>query len=266
MKKIIHMLFMTSNIILLVWNVDAYAAPAPIITSTQARDDRADNSYGIGFTTSIAERPFIGVDDQNTSLVYLSYKYKQFYIEGLDVGFNLYNDKTFYIDLLGTPRFYEVEPSFADNGELDGIDKTRPSYFAGLSFQLTTDLATYTVQLLHDLIESDGNEAVVQVSKSIRISNDFSLIPSVGLTYQDARLVDYYYGVQPHEVTAGRAQYSGKGSLNYNATLNANWNVTKHIELLGQIKFDKLGDGIFDSTIVDNDTLLSYTIGAVYRF
>jgi len=266
MNKLIYILFITGNIILLVWQINAYAAPAPIITSTQARDSRSDNTYGIGLTNSIAQRPFVGVDDQNTSLLYLSYKYKQFYIEGLDVGFNLYNDKTFYIDLLGTPRFYEVEPSFADNGELDGIDKTNPSYFAGLSFQITTKVATYTVQLLHDLLESDGNEAVIQVSKLIQLTKNFTLIPSVGLTYQDSKLVDYYYGVQPHEVSAERVQYSGQSSLNYNATINASWYVTKHIELLGQFKYDVLGDGITDSTIVDEDSLLSYTLGAVYRF
>lgn len=266
MKKINHILFKTGFTLLLVWRVEAYAAPAPIITSTQARDNTSENIFGIGLTTSIAQRPFVGVDDQDTSLLYLSYKYKRFYIEGLDVGFNLYHDKTFYIDVLGTPRFYEVESSFADNGELDGIDKTSQSYFGGLSLQITTSLATYTIQFLHDLLESDGNEAVVQASKSFRLSNDFTLIPSAGLTYQDSKLVDYYYGVQPHEVRAGRAQYSGQSSINYNATINASWYVTKHIELLGQIKYDVLGDGITDSTIVDEDSLLSYTLGAVYRF
>lgn len=37
------------------------------------------------------------------------------------------------IDLLATPRFYEVKAAFADDGELNGIDETKPTYLAGLS-------------------------------------------------------------------------------------------------------------------------------------
>jgi len=258
-------LFITS-ILAVCLNTVAFAAPAPIITSTQDRSAIEDNSFGIGLTTSIAQRPFVGVDDQNTSLLYLSYKYKRFYIEGLDVGFNVLNNDALSLYVLGTPRFYEVEPGFARNGELNGIDKTNPSYFGGISAQFKTDFAIYTVQLLHDLVESDGNELVIQASKSYKYGNSFALIPSFGATYQDDKLVDHYYGVQSHETRANRPQYNGKGSLNYNVTLNANWNMTKNIDLLGQIKYEVLGDGITDSPIVDENGIYAFTIGAVYRF
>jgi outer membrane scaffolding protein for murein synthesis (MipA/OmpV family) len=242
------------------------AAPAPIITSTQERVDRPDNAFGIGMSISIAERPFIGVDKQNTNLLYLSYKYKNFYIEGLDTAYSFYKKDGVRIELLGTPRFYEVEPAFADNGELDGIGITEPSYFGGLSAQLKAGPFIYTLQLLHDLIESDGNEAVLQLSKPFHVSDTLTLTGSLGLTYQDKELVGYYYGVQANEVMTGRPQYDGKSSLNYNFTLNASWLATRHIELLGQVKYDLLGDGITDSPIVDDDSLISYTFGIVYRF
>jgi outer membrane protein len=242
------------------------AAPAPIITSTQERVERPDNAFGIGMSVSIAERPFVGVDNQNTNLLYLSYKYKNFYIEGLDAGYTFYKDTTFRLEILGTPRFYEVEPAFADNGELDGIDITKPSYFGGLSTQLKAGRFLVTFQLLHDLIESDGNEAVLQLSRPFHISDALTLTGSMGLTYQDSTLVGYYYGVQPNEVIPGRPRYDGASSLNYNVTLNATWLATRNIELLGQVKYDLLGDGITDSPIVDDDSLISYTLGIVYRF
>jgi len=244
----------------------SFAAPAPIITSTQDRADAEDNSFGIGLTSSIAQRPFVGVDDQRASLIYLSYRYKRFYIEGLDIGFNVLKDKTYSLDVVGTPRFYEVEPAFADNGELDGIDQTKRTYLGGLSAQIKTNFAVYTVQLLHDLVESDGNELVGQASKALKLNSDFTLTPSIGLVYQDSNLVDHFYGVQSHEVTVGRSQYSGKGSINVNATLHSSWNITKHIELLGQLKYEVLGDGITDSPIVDEESIYSFTLGAVYRF
>lgn len=244
----------------------AIAAPAPIVTSTQQRTSSDAQTFGIGFTSSVAERPFVGVDDQNASLLYLSYRYKKFYIEGLDIGFNLYSDKDSAVDILATPRFYEVEPSFASNGELNGIDKTKPSYFAGVSAQLKYEHAVYTFQLLSDLVESDGNELVAQVSKSFKLNKELSLTPSAGMVYQDDKLVDYYYGVQANEVAAGRPLYAGKGTINYNITLNANWNLSQKLDLLGQVKYERLGDGISDSPIVDNDSTVHYTLGLVYRF
>lgn len=254
------------HIILLGLTLNVFAAPAPIITSTLDHSDKQENKFGIGFTGSVAERPFVGVDNQSASLLYLSYKNDFFYIEGLDIGFNVYKNKTSSLDILATPRFYEVKESFASNGELNGIDETKPSYFGGVSSQIRTRLFTYTFQILHDLIESDGNEFVAQGSKSFNISNDFILTPSVGFVYQDKKLVDYFYGVQTNEVIAGRPQYTGKGSLNYNITLNANWSATKHIDILGQVKYEKLGNGIIDSPITNKDTVLFLTLGAVYRF
>lgn len=248
------------------WVVNAFAAPAPIITSTQELSNTGDNAFGIGLTSSVAQRPFVGVDDQNASLLYLSYRYKRFYIEGLDIGFNLYKNKSYSLNVLGTPRFYEVEPAFASNGELNGIDITKPSYFGGVSSQIRTDFAIYTFQVLHDLTESDGNELVAQVSKPYKLNNKLSLTPSIGLVYQDNKLVDYYYGVQANEVAIGRPFYSGQNSLNYNLTLNSIWNVSDNIDLLGQIKYEILGDGITNSSIVDENSTYNFTVGAVYRF
>lgn len=125
---------------------------------------------------------------------------------------------------------------------------------------------TYTFQLLHDLIESNGNEIVVQASKSFQPGKTVTLTPSIGFTYQDEKLVDYYYGVQSNEVQPGRPKYQGKGAMNYNVTLNANLKVTKHIELLGQLKYEVLGSGITDSPIINEKNIYFFTVGAVYRF
>jgi len=242
------------------------AAPAPVVSSTLDQGDAKEKGFGIGMTTSIAQRPFVGVDDQSASLLYLSYRKDAFYIEGLDVGYNFLKNKNFKLDVLATPRFYEVEPAFADNGELDGIDKTKPTYLGGISMQSTYSDVTYTFQVLHDLIESDGNELVLQASKSFKTANKLTLSPSVGIAYQDSKLVDYFYGVQSNEVTANRALYSGDSALNYNATLHAKWELTKHIEMIGQLRYEVLGDGITNSPIVNEDSLYFITLGLLYRF
>lgn len=243
-----------------------YAAPVAVQTSTLDKSLRGDSKYGIGFTLSVAERPFIGVDDQDTSLIYLQLRYADFYIEGLDIGYQLYNDDKYSLDLLATPRFYEVEPAFAPAGELDGIDITHRTYFAGLSGQYHTTPVTLTLQLLTDVVESDGSEIVLSASHAFKPTSSVTLAPIVGITYQDAKLVDHFYGVQAHEVAAGRPEYGGHNSTNYHAALTVFWDASKHILLLGQVKYEVLGSGITNSPIIDKDDITTAVIGAVYRF
>jgi MipA family protein len=243
----------------------ASAAPAPIITSTQIQNDK-DHSLGIGYTMSVAKRPFIGVEDQTASLPYFSFARGDFYIEGLDIAYKIQKNHYWATSVIATPRFYEVKASFADNGELNGIEEKHPAYFGGVSTQLSTQFATYTFQLLGDLTESDGFEMVVQAGKSYQVSSQVTLIPSLGLSWQDKKLVSYYYGVQPDEVIAGRPAYDGDRSLNINATLNLIWNINNNFQLLGQLKYEALDAGITDSPIVDEDHVNFVTLGAVYRF
>ncbi len=266
--SIIHTTKMASLIgaTLLLGSTFVCAAPAPIVTSTLDKDAGSTTDYGIGFTSSFAQRPFVGVDVEEASLPYFSLRFKDFYIEGLDIGYRLWKNNKWNIDLLATPRFYEIDPNSAKNNELDGIDKTERTYFAGVSTQLAAKHITYTFQILTDVIESDGSEALATASKAFKISPSFILTPTVGITYQDSKLVDHFYGVQDHEVAAGRPAYGGEDSLNVHASLTAVWDTTKHIQLLGQLKYEALGDGIGDSPIVDDTDIVTLALGLVYRF
>lgn len=241
------------------------SAPAPIITSTMDADE-INKSPGIGYTISTAQRPFIAVDDQITSLPYFSYRYKDFYIESLDIGYNITKQKGFSLDVLATPRFYERKASFADNDELDGINTTTQTYLAGISSQFHMDYGVLTLQILYDAIESNGIEAVAVASKTFDLTKTFKFTPSIGLSYQDAKLVDHFYGVESDEARIDRPAYDGEPSLNYNVTFNASWKIHEHVELLGQFKYEWLGDGITDSSIVDEDSLYFLTAGIVFRY
>ncbi len=242
------------------------AAPAPIITSTFDKNASGDYAPGFGITTSVAKRPFVGVENQQTSLPYISLRLGDFYIEGLDAGYNLAVAHGFRLDLLATPRFYERKASFASNGELAGIEQTRETVFAGVSAQFHTDYGALTLQALYDVIESDGLEFVAQASSTFDLNRDFKFTPSFGISVQNASLVDHFYGVATTEVNGTRAAYDGTTSVNYNITLNVSYQWFDHVELLGQVKYEGLGDGITDSSVVDEDSVYFATAGAVYRF
>ena len=257
---------LTSVISIFVLSLAVQAAPVPIETSALPPDATGDTKTGIGFSVSVAQRPFIGVDDQDTSLPYIKFRSGNFYIEGINVGYKFIENESTSFEVLATPRFYEVKESFADKDELDGIKETKPTYLAGVSAQYHTDFATLTLQALADVQESDGYELIASLSKAYQTTENLTLLPAIGVTYQDAELVDHFYGVQANEVAIGRPEYKADASTNTYVSLTAIWDATKHIQLLGQIKYENLGSGTTDSPIVDEDSIVTAVIGAVYLF
>lgn len=244
----------------------APAAPVPVDTSALDRSQRSDTQLGIGYTLSTAERPFVGVNSQTTSLPYIVLSYKDVYIEGLNIGYKLWEKQQVSVDVLATPRFYEVKESFASGGELNGIDKTNPTYLAGISAQYRSKPVTFTLQLLGDFLESDGYEFVASASKAYKVNDAITLAPALGVTYQDADFVDHFYGVQANEVNVNRPEYGGNASSNYHLSVTTFWNASTHIQLLAQIKYESLGSGTTNSPIVDEDSIVTAVIGAVYLF
>jgi len=104
------------------------------------------------------------------------------------------------------------------------------------------------------------------MSKVLRATDTFIVAPALGLTVQDKKLVDYFYGVQQNEVRPNRPLYAGKTTLNYYLLLTSVWNMTANIQLLGQIKYESLGNGITQSPIVNKDSITSFVLGTIYRF
>jgi len=148
------------------------AAPVAIETSTIGSINR-DGRFGIGATISVAQRPFIGVDDQTTSLPYISYKSGDFFIEGVNIGYAAAHNRNYKLDLLVTPRFYEVNHSFAPGGELNGIEKTNQTLFAGVSAQYNFRPATVTAQIVKDLKLRKKQKVVVTLRGTSIIIKDW---------------------------------------------------------------------------------------------
>lgn len=242
------------------------AAPTAINTPLSRAPLDDTSHFGIGATTSITERPFIGVDRQNEGLPYFSIRYKRFSVEGLDAGLDLLKNDNSVFGLLLTPRFYEVTSGFADEGELNGIDTTHRTVFAGVSYQCQHAQFQVAANALRDVGgESDGTEANLTVSRGFSWG-DFTLAPSLGLVWQDGPLVEHFYGVDDHETAPGRPAYGEHSSLNYQAALTGIWTPGKHWHLLAVVKEDYLGEGITDSPIIDERSLTSVALGAVFYF
>ena len=246
----------------------AFVQAAPVsVDSSAVREAKTDDTrFGIGATTSLNQRPFLGVGTQQESLPYFSFTWGPVSMEGLDLTVDLLRNDQQSFGFIATPRFYEVTSGFAKDGELNGISTTDDTWFAGLNYRRKLGKYYIVMNAITDVgNESDGNEITLTVNRPYQFDR-ISLIPAIGVVWQDQKLVNHFYGVDNDESTPTRPVYQNESSLNYQASLTAVWHPTVHWQFLGALKVDALGTGITDSPIIDEDVLPSALVGAVYRF
>ncbi|MDF1781673.1 MAG: MipA/OmpV family protein [Alcanivoracaceae bacterium] len=244
----------------------AQAAPVSVDSSAVREAKTDDTRFGIGATTSINQRPFLGVGTQQESLPYFSFSWGRIAVEGLDITVDLFRNDQQSFGFIATPRFYEVTSGFAKEGELNGISSTDDTWFAGLNYRRKLGSYYIIANAITDVgNESDGNEVTLTVNRPYHFDR-VSLIPAIGVVWQDKKLVNHFYGVDNDETTPTRSIYQNESSLNYQASLTAVFQPSTHWQFLGAVKVDALGSGISDSPIIDEDVLPSALVGAVYRF
>ncbi|MCK9419573.1 MAG: MipA/OmpV family protein [Nitrospirae bacterium] len=106
---------------------------------------------------------------------------------------------------------------------------------------------------------SKGSSASARVSHNFWFDRKFRLTPSIGAEWQNAKLVDYYYGVRLSEVIPNRPSYSGRDTMNISAGLGGLYLINRNWSLLGGLYAVHFGNGITDSPIVkQSNTALVY--------
>ena len=122
------------------------------------------------------------------------------------------------------------------------------------------------VKLLHDVGGfSKGSEARLNYSYDWR-SGPWRLRPSIGVALRDARLNNYYYGVQDNEATPGRPAYAPGTGINASLGLYGSYDMTQRWRLLAGVSATLLDRRLRDSPIVQKRVLPAVYIGAAYDF
>lgn len=245
---------------------------APVSVDTSAFGTDGDANLGVGFTVSATTRQYNNPDTVLASLPYLTASKNGFYINGLNVGYELTADPDPFvapelavrIDILGVPRFlgYKAEES----PMLEGLPDTDYSIHAGVSFSLVNGPVNLNLQLLTDILnESDGSEIAGTISKTYSWKK-LTLTPALSLNWQDSALVDHYYGINASGATATRAQYDADSTINTAVSITAGYPINEKINAFGALRLEQFGNEIADSPIVDEDSISSATFGVVYSF
>jgi outer membrane protein len=92
------------------------------------------------------------------------------------------------------------------------------------------------------------------------------LTPRVVAIWYDKKYTDYYYGVRPDEVMAGRPAYGGEAGTNAQLGVRAMYRLDAAQSVLFDVSATSLGKGITNSPLVNRTSESRVTVGYLYRF
>ncbi len=220
--------------------------------------------WGLATALASQQAPQIGVQRENMGAPFITYKGSRLSLDVSSVSFTVLNTDIFSVSTIGELRFDGYEPG--DSEALEGMAKRDHAFDAGFSLNAPTRAGQLKLSVLNDISNTHkGLEARVEFQKPF-VVNRWIFAPAMGLSWQDAKLVEYYYGVRPEESTAERAAYTGENAINPFAEISVAYILSEKVELFAGLKYTEFDSAISNSPIVERNNQSTAITALIYKF
>lgn len=213
----------------------------------------ADSGWTLGAGIARSTRPYQGLKDRAQLLPILSYGNSWLSLRGTSVDATVAR-----VDGLTFKAHadYALGDGYADSdaSALAGMDRRKGSLWLGPAIDWRLDPALISLQVTGDASgHSNGQQAKLTIATRYRTGR-WTMVPKLGLDWQSADYVDYYYGVKPSEALANRPAYSGASTTNLEASIQLGYKLTTKQSLSLEVGALRYGNAIVDSPIVGERT------------
>ncbi|RHW77803.1 MipA/OmpV family protein [Colwellia sp. RSH04] len=255
---------MIFRIILIVFMVFTMIKTFPALAArdvTQIHLEPGSGLWSIGMGLRNGTFPYVGKDKVDDLLPLIIYNGETFFIDGTRAGFHLYQSSDWLIGAYTSYRFAGFNEE--DGIELDGMDRND-----GMDgrFALTrlTNYGNITLDYGHDISgASNGWDIDLRWGKLFTNGN-YRIRPWIGITYEDQKLSNYYFGVNADEATSNRPAYTTNSSFEMRYGIDMSYRIAQHHFVALNIQYSELDATKINSPIViDNGEFSSF---ASYRY
>lgn len=225
----------------------------------------APGSAGLGFVTRIERSPYQEGGTRYDLLPLYLYEGERLFLHANRGGVKLLNGAEQRLDLFVEQRL-EGFPVDRLPASLAGMAPRDSGIDLGLSWRYRQPWGTLQAELLHDIGNTyKGNEFRLGYTYDWR-SGPWMLRPSLTVAVRDAKLNNYYYGVQAGEATPGRPAYAPGAGINTSVGLYGSYDLSQRWRLLAGVSAAMLDRKVSDSPIVQKRVLPAVYVGAAYDF
>ena len=228
--------------------------------------DKQEVTLGLG--AYIQSQPYKGVDDIILPSPVVFFDNGLFYMRWSRAGVYFLGDQSddfsWGFSLTAQPRVYGYEAS--DSPFLAGMDKRKNTLEGGLAFSAKKNDLYIELMALTDVLDRYESWLVKTEIGDKYTAGNFSFYPSVIVSYQSDNFMNYYYGVQTHEATVSRAQYTADAGFQIGAQTYIKYPITKDLAVLLNLRADILPSSVKDSPIVEDNYIYSGLASVIYTF
>ncbi len=222
-------------------------------------------SAGLGFLYRFEKSPYLGAGQRTDLLPLYLYEGERFFLNADRAGYKFVDDGTRRFDLFLSRRL-EGFPQDDVPAVAVGMDPRNASADLGARYRQRFPWGTLRVTVLQDVSDtSRGSELRLGYSYTWR-SGRWTLRPDLGISFRDADLNGYYYGVRPHEATTDRPAYAPGSGIDYTVALYGTYGFLQNWRLIGGIALTLHAQAVRDSPIVRDGVQLAVFTGVVYDF
>jgi len=238
--------------------------PLVLLAMTLIPVNSPAGEWGLGIGFAARQPPQQGAATEVVALPFPSYEGEQLSLGFGWISYALTNSERFRLALEGQLRFDGYDPDAS--AELTGMKPRDLTLDAGFSITTGDAWGIANLKVMADALgKHEGYEVSVAYQYPIQLER-WTIVPSIGVNLPSAKLVDYYYGVQITEATAGRPSYSGRSVVNTSVGVNLMYEVNSHWQVIGGAEYIHLGSGITDSPIIERDHDAGLYSAVVYHF
>jgi outer membrane protein len=222
-------------------------------------------SAGLGFLYRFEESPYVDAGQRSDLLPLYLYQGERFYLNADRAGFKFVDDGTHRLDGFLSRRL-EGFPEDDVPDVADGMVPRNAGADAGVRYRFSQPWGTLRATALQD-VSSTSNGSELRLGYSYTWSSDrWSLRPDVTVSFRDADLNNYYYGVRPYEATVGRPAYRPGSGTDVTVGLYGTYGFLQNWRLIGGVAVTAHDSAVTDSPIIRDGLQPALFAGAVYDF
>ena len=224
---------------------ELFAEPSEL----QARIERPEEKWGVGFGFRVASNPFVEGDSVLEDVFpLLYYDSRYFYLDGLEAGFKLHTEEDWRLNLLARWRFIDVPEDYNNQMDTDVLD-----WGLGFRYQPDRNPLYFEADLL-----SDERQRLSSTLKSgyEMVSGRLEWDPYLALRLKSSRFNDYYYGL---------ARYSVGSGTDISLGLEGWYYLGNDLYLKSSLALTWLDRAASSSVFVDEEIQENILFGLVYR-
>jgi len=250
------------------WSQDPAPSETPVPDTAEAAPSggmAGQPRWTFGLLAFNRNAPYRDLDEGNYVVPLVRFEGERAYLRGLRGGWRMYDEGPFEVSVIAQARLDGFDAD--DSDFLTGMDDRKPSLDVGIAGDwLVPGVGNFEAAVVVDALDRSGGVETSLGWNGLVRAGEWFIIPGVSGRWQDASLVDYYYGVREDEAIPGRPAYRPGAAFKpeLSVLVNRTFGNKRRWSFFARAAHEWLPSQISDSPIVEGDGNTSIFIGVGY--